>query len=1079
MTALTQVVKTKISLPRRRSHLLTRTRLLTVLEKIHDYRIVIVVAPAGYGKSSLLIDFAHSHPMKTCWYAIDALDNNPLRFLNHFVASIKHQFPHFGSQTQSILNEQINVDQDYVDRLLVSLVNDIYEQIEEPMTIMVDDYHLVGNNQLINYFVGTLAQLIDEDCHLVITSRATVDLPELALMIGRTQITGLGMSELAFKPDEIQSLFQTHLGLDLASAEAETLAEDTEGWITGVLLSAQTKAGNVTNNLYQARLSGINVHDYLAQQIFDQQTPTMQRFLLLTALLQEFNAVRCQEVLSDFRDDAMPDWETLIRQLAKNNLFVTWVDADGSWLRYHHLFQAFLEQMAITQIPQEREHILRTLGDINVEAENWEEAYSYYTQIGRVQDLVNLIKIAGLPLVRQGQFSLLKTWLGSIPEASLQQEPILISLRGTIEINLGQFQVGLQLQDLAITLARNESAPSQLIQILLDRAITHRYAADYEASLQDASEALDLSEQSGELVSQADSLRIKGSVHYHLGQFDQSVDALEKALSICQILNQGQNIAAVRLELGLVYTNLGFFERAQNYNAKAFAYWQETNNLAWQANICINQGLTYFLQGNYLGSVRELEVALTVAQGSGIIRCEAFALTTLGDVFLDLGGLEAAFKAYDQAAKLANQVNERFLIFYLLLSQAQTAQLKGLVEQAETYQAQAAQYIAENSTPYEQGIFHLRCGEMALHVDNYVAAIQDLRLALKSFSDQGYQIECLQTALYLAVAYQHEQNLEASRQYYEQALGISKKMDNRHPLTIAGYRIRKHLQSSSNNLEPLHQLKLQVNQFKHDQARLRRKLRQQVSAISFDHPQITIRTLGEMQVQLKNRTISNSEWLNQPQMRELFFYLLLHPTGLSKDDLDASLWPDSSQSQLKRKVRNTIYRLRRTLEAEVIVFNSHTDLYQFNRNLDYDYDAENFRNLLNVAKEATSGPEKQLFYEKAVQCYQGPFLPHLDGQWVWSEREALSKDYVNANMLLAQLYLQSHTYDEALDCYKRVLSEVPGFEEAYREAMRVQAQLGNRLAVARLYERCQSELEEEVGVPVSPQTQELYQALIQ
>ena len=146
MNLFDQITRTKVFLPRRRPDLLSRQRLLDLLLDYLDYRLVIVAAPAGYGKTSLLVDMAHRIEMPVCWYALDALDRDSQRFILHFIASIAQAFPRFGQRSWAALQGGILSVSD-LDRLASTIVNEACEHIREHFVVVLDDYHLVDDSE--------------------------------------------------------------------------------------------------------------------------------------------------------------------------------------------------------------------------------------------------------------------------------------------------------------------------------------------------------------------------------------------------------------------------------------------------------------------------------------------------------------------------------------------------------------------------------------------------------------------------------------------------------------------------------------------------------------------------------------------------------------------------------------------------------------------------------------------------------------------------------------------------------------------------------------------------------------------
>ncbi len=230
----TPISKTKIILPQRRKELLSRGRLLEILFERLDRKLIIVTAAAGYGKTSLLIDLAASNSdLPFCWLALDPLDRDPQRFIAYFIAAITERFPKFGNRSRSVLDGLTNLDEG-MERLLVTLVNEISDDIHEHFVLVVDDFHLLDETEPILNLIDRFLQLIGENCHLVLSSRSLPNLKDIPLLVAREEVGGLDFSDLSFRPEEIQALLGQNRQIHLSDADAQQLADATEGWITGL-----------------------------------------------------------------------------------------------------------------------------------------------------------------------------------------------------------------------------------------------------------------------------------------------------------------------------------------------------------------------------------------------------------------------------------------------------------------------------------------------------------------------------------------------------------------------------------------------------------------------------------------------------------------------------------------------------------------------------------------------------------------------------------------------------------------------------------------------------------------------------
>jgi LuxR family maltose regulon positive regulatory protein len=1067
------LTRTKNLIPRRPADVITRGRLVDLLIDLLEHKLVIIAAPAGYGKTSLLVDFAHQVELPVCWYALDKLDQDVQRFLAHFVGSLARRFPGVGKTAAAAIQNLTSTDVD-LDWLATVIVNDVYEHIQEHFILVLDDFHFVGESEAINRFINQFVLQVDENCHLILSSRRLLSLRDLPVMVAHSQVGGLSFAELAFRANEIQTLVRQNYHQTISASAADELARETEGWITGLLLSAQTMWQGMVDRVRVARVSGVGLYEYLAHQVLDQQPANMRLFLLRTSLLEEFDSELCEAVLGSDED-----WKGLMEDVLQRNLFVLPVDDERTWLRYHHLFRDFLQAQIVQERPEETHRILRQLAEVYIEREQWENAYDILQRLGDAGVTADFIEQAGSSLFASGRLTTLAAWLDALPARVLASHPRLSSLRGIVAVMLGEMKQGLSLLNNAEAALRAQDDHSGLARTLERRAAAHRFRGHYQASLIDADEALTLAGRGQHMRAiRAGALRAKGLSLYWMGQLEQAIEWLERSQLAFATLQDEQNAALVLMELGMAYMNDGRYELALANYQRALTFWEEVNNVARQATLLNNLGVLYHLKGDYGRAASVLEKALAYSRQSGYTRVQALALSSIGDLYSDLDAPEAAEDAYRQAHEIARHMDDRFLLIYLDLAQAALARSVRDLRQANQRLEAAERLALESDSDYERGLWHLEAGLSALADENVPTTLSHLELATRCFDRGGQRVEAARSHLIQAVALHGAGDARAALSHLERAFHLASSLESQHTLIVTGRNARQLLETATNDAvlgRQASQWLHQIARFEHSIPFLRRRLRGQVSAVTLGPPKLVIYALGRTSLELDGKPVQHPEWQSRWSVRQLFFVLLAHPEGLSKEAVGEIIWPDSSPAQLKVRFKNAIYRLRRALGQDVVLFDE--NLYRFNQGLDYEYDVKSFLQKLAQAQTATGLAEHIEAYQEAVRLYKGSYLPDADGTWVLPEREQLWQAYVEAILRLAEHHLQVSEYETAQKYCQHALAEDECLEEAHRIAMRVHAATGNRAAVVRQYERCRSALLQEIDALPSAQTETLYKTL--
>ncbi len=887
------IAQTKVVIPRRRSDLITRTRLLHLLYDLIDYRLILAVAPAGYGKTSLFIDFAHETEMAICWYSVDEADGEFSRFFTYFVAALTRRFPQLKNgllaNPHPLLSSSHTVDQ-----LVTMVVNELYSSVNEHFLIVIDDYHFVDGVTDIDRFISQFIQLADDNCHVALLSRKLLTLSDLPLMIARSYVAGLSFEELRFQKSEISNLMVHNYNLALSEQELDNLYQSTEGWITGLLLSSIYEDRKIGNWARLSRASGIDLYSYLAQQILNQQPPLLRQFLLYTSFLGEFNVALCTDVLTDLMA-AHTKWGQLFDTVVQNNLFVLNLGEREPWLRYHHLFQDFLQQTLRDEHPETVLAIQHRLAKHYATQGNWEKAFEIYQIIQDSQALIQLVKEAGVSLIGSGRYALLAQWLEVLPPRALHSDPQLLSLHGTAQVSLGNVEAGLLSLNRAATAFKQSPHKDGLVRTLIRRASAHYQLGNYQSVLQDVDDALALLPVAvavtagaglaspppmGEITAlHAEALRLRGLCDYVKGSFVYAIDHLAAAEHLYTQLDDVHNSTRLTLEIATAHMGMGRYQEAADHFEQVAERWRSLHNLLGMANVLNNLGVLCHLRGNYQEALAHFIEALECARRCGYRRIEAYTLASIGDLFADLRMAQIADEFYEKAYPIAKSINERFLLLHLNISLLLMSLPQNRHQDAVMFLDAAGRLLAAETSPFEHGLFRMAVGQYHLLGGRNHEAIATLKEAVKCLGETDQRVEFARAHLFLAAAQHDVGDGKNALESVTQMLKIAQELDYWHPLVTAGHTVSDFLETiqiDNDYRGGIERLRQQVRDFNQISPDLRRQLRQAITPLletpAAYQSSLYIRMLGRSEVLRNGTLIDNSEWQTQ-SARDLFSVL--------------------------------------------------------------------------------------------------------------------------------------------------------------------------------------------------------------
>ncbi len=434
---LSPLLSTKFHLPPARLDQVPRPRLVEALNNALrlGHKLILVAAPAGFGKTTLVADWLRRTHQPAAWLSLDKDDNDPALFWRYVIAALQTVDGTLGRGAQAALEMPLQSPQPLpLESLIVALINDL-AAVATPITLVLDDYHVVDAELIhtsLNYFLDHLPP----NMRLVIATR--VD-PPLALSRrrSRAQLTEARTPDLRFTVAEAGEFLKTLMGLNLPAEDVASLENRTEGWIAGLQLAALSLRQQADRHAFVTTFAGDDryIADYLLEEILHHQPPPLQTFLLQTSILERLCSPLCEALTGEANS------QDILTYLEQANLFVVPLDNRRFWYRYHHLFADLLRRRLRQALETPAWMALYRRASEWYEREGFiTEAISQALAAPDYEHAADLLERHVLTVFFRSETMLVHNWLRALPEAVLRARALLCAVYANTIAHAGFFQ---------------------------------------------------------------------------------------------------------------------------------------------------------------------------------------------------------------------------------------------------------------------------------------------------------------------------------------------------------------------------------------------------------------------------------------------------------------------------------------------------------------------------------------------------------------------------------------------------------------------------------------------------------------
>ncbi len=1031
---------------------LHRERLVDQIHANLPRKLIVVIAPPGYGKSTLLADFGAHTDLPVCWVRLTEADCDVMRLASVLAASLQKRFRRLRGQP-----DLAALSGAAPEALARAFVDVIESRISEPFVIALDDLHRVNPSDAVMAFFNAFLQ--EQPSHVTLLA-AGRQLPELSLakLVVDAEMAGIGPNDLALTSDELRALARKRLGAELPEAETARLLRETQGWISGILLSA-TMSG--TGSEVLAQRTRPMVYEYLAAVVLGHLPDDVYRFTLESSVLPVMTVEGCDCVLQ--RQDS----QRFLARLLRDGLFVVATDQVPRTFEYHPQLRQFLIETLAGKDP-------KRLRSLRIRAARYlaghgspEEAVELYLAAGAPRRAAALAEREAPAMFERGRTQTLEVWGSRLDEAGVAAPGLFLYLATTYAD-----QANLDKADEAAgkafdMLRRGKSNPAMWARAWTVRGLIALQRGRNEEVIQAAGEAERLLPRSGNLARRATCLRLKGRAIYASGGDVQEAERLIlRAVRLLERANDRFTLALVLNDLLPIQSALGKPLEVQAANLRAHEILAQIGSPFPLAISFNNLAMTAYLEGRYDHALRMFEEGLECAHRAANLRLEASILFGQADLFCDLGLPFQTAALYEQGLRLAARLGSVDLLRY---GYTQTSVLHRRCGTGTLPHEWLERARALDSAKERPAAVDIQLAALSIAASPSSATLRLMEILRQK---QG-GLRASEKALilyFLAQAALATGNREEARGHLEEALAWARSHGVEQFL---GGEMMYHegmREFARQDFEGSPHLAVVLQRV--DIMRAMARMYEEKSEMPSKKRHLLVKAFGPSELRFEGRRVSDLE----PLPKQVLFFLT-DRKEVERDVLLETFWLESPPGRQVSSLYTAIHSLRRALSKDMIRIEG--SVYAVNPEYAIEYDVAEFEHASSVAMAMPPGDPRRFFaLTEAVNVCGGSFLPEYASEWVVERRRQLEGDFLQLLTHHADEALARGQPQQAVNSFRQALQIDPLRDDLNLHYLEVLGQLGRRSEAVGHYRQYVHRLADELGLDPPEPLREAYARLI-
>lgn len=1077
-------LRTKLLPPRPAPEILARPRLIERLQADLALPVTLVTANAGSGKTTLVADFLRKQECPYVWYQLDRTDADPGVFLGYLTYGVQQRVANFGETVFAYLQQAQELAQQ-PELAADVLLNEILEGIEQPLIVVLDDYHHLGAETPVHAVLDRLIAYLPEVIHLIIISR---DIPPLTLARLRSQdsLSIIDRADLLFTDRETQELFRKVFGLALTPEQLREYRERTHGWITALQLVRQVAQRQVVSAspekapdpLAVLHQSERDIFEYFAEEVFAAEPAEIQHFLMRIALLDRIEVESCARLFPEIISSAV------LPALVRSNVFMTVAsDAGGEEYRLHPLFQSFLRRRFRAEsglVGITAEHA--RFAEYFLDRAAWEQAVRHLLEAEDFGRAAEIIARHGGDWIASGKLSSLAALSEALPAAAFEAQPRTLAYRAEVARLRGEFESAQNLFRRAIAALREQGDREGEAEAQHSMATIARRRGDFVAAFECLDRAVDLAQTDSIVRTKCGNTR--GLCLVSMGEWTAAEREFRVALQSAEERGDEHHIRLITHNLGLPAMMRGDFGESLGWFRRMLRTDSGDSPIPQEATAHLNIARCYLYRGEMDECEKHLDAALERCQLFKMVGQLGETFEAYGNLCRERGELSRAAEFYERAARSYDDAGIDLSRVELLEEQAFLSLKAGDVARARAQISRLLDRRPADKNSIGHFTAQLARGRILLAQPDFDDAREELNLALDYFHQRGLYYYEAQACLGLAICEFKSSREPQMLEHLRRVLDLAARYDYEYWLRqeVAAHR--------------------EIFTSEDAQELLPADLRGQLAAIprfatatvvtqatilsARSLVDLTIKLLGPVEIFRDiARPFAADAWTTRRARDILCFIASRRHHRAPKDAIIETFWGETDLKTVEKNFHPTMSHVRKALNSNqplkqnFLVYRDGD--YQLNPEFSYRIDTEEFDRLIADGETARREREFErclVCYEQAVALYRGEFMQGSYDPWVDEQRSYYREQSLRILESLAAVAEKKQEWMRAMDLALRILHEDQFREDIHCLLMRAQAALGNRVAVKEQYETLRGLLQKELGVEPAMQTQKTYRELV-